>query len=105
MEKLTLAQVKDFMIVLLAIMGVVVLVGNVVKVVKDWRSPAVSEAEWQRGVDAQLEDNKGRIETLEAGNRVICKALLAMLSHEINGNSTDKLQKAMSDLNDYLIDK
>ena len=29
---------------------------------------------------------------------------MALLSHEINGNSSDKLQKALSDLNDYLIE-
>ena len=65
----------------------------------------MSEAEWRRGVDASLKDNTERIDTLEAGNKVICKALLAIMSHEINGNSTDKLQKAMNDLNEYLIDK
>lgn len=105
MDKLTLTQVRDFVIVLLAILAFIVLIGNVVKTIKEWSSPAVSEAEWRRGVDASLEDNKERIETLEAGNKVICKALIAILSHEINGNSVDKLQKAVSDLNDYLIDK
>lgn len=64
----------------------------------------MSEAEWRRSVDTTLTDNNERIEKLEEGNKVICKALIAMLSHEINGNSVDKLQKAMSDLNEYLID-
>lgn len=105
MEKLTLTQVRDFLIVLLAIMAFIVLLGNVIKVIREWSSPAMSEAEWRRGVDTSLEDSKERIDTLEAGNRVICKALIAIMSHEINGNSIDKLQKAMSDLNEYLIDK
>ena len=105
MEKLTLTQIRDFVIVLLAIMAFIVLLGNVIKVFKDWSNPAMSEAEWRRGVDETLEENNARIDTLETGNRVICKALLAIMSHEINGNSTDKLQKAMNDLNDYLIEK
>jgi len=105
MEKLTSVQIRDFVIVLLAVMAFVVLLGNVIKVFKDWSTPAMSEAEWRREVDETLEANKERISSLETGNRVICKALLAIMSHEINGNSTDKLQKAMSDLNDYLIDK
>lgn len=105
MEKLTATQLRDFVIVLLAIFAAIVLIGNVIKVIKDWREPSVSEAEWRRGVDAKLEDNTQRIESLEAGNKVICKALIAIMSHEINGNSIDKLQKAMSDLNDYLIDR
>ena len=104
-DKLTLTQVRDFVIVLLAIMAFIVLLGNTIKVFRDWSSPAMSEAEWRRGVDASLKDNTERIDTLEAGNKVICKALLAIMSHEINGNSNDKLQKAMNDLNEYLIDK
>ena len=105
MEKLTLTQVRDFVIVLLAVMAFIVLLGNTIKVFKEWSSPAMSEAEWRRGVDATMKESTERIDTLEAGNKVICKALIAMLSHEINGNSTDKIKQALSDLNDYLIDK
>ena len=105
MDNLSLGQLKDFAIVAIAIMGFIVLLGNVVKVIKEWRKPGMSEAEWRRGVDTSLEDNGKRIETLEKGNKVICKALIAMLSHEINGNSIDKLQNALGDLNDYLIER
>ena len=105
MESLTMIQVKDFAIVAIAIMGFVVLVGNVIKTIKEWRKPGMSEAEWRSEVDRKLGSDNKRIESLEEGNRVICKALMALLSHEINGNSNDKLQKALSDLNDYLIER
>lgn len=49
-------------------------------------------------------DNK-RLGELEEGNRVTQQALLALLSHSINGNDTDKLTKARDDLQDYLISK
>lgn len=49
-------------------------------------------------------DNK-RLDELEEGNRVTQQALLALLSHSINGNDTDKLTKARDDLQDYLISK
>ena len=105
MENLSLAQIKDFVIVAVAILAFVVLIGNAIKTIKEWRKPVMSEAEWRRGVDTALTDNNKRIETLEEGNRVICRALIAMLSHEINGNSMEKLTKALADLNDYLIDR
>ena len=105
MESLTLMQVRDFGIVLLAIMAFIVLLGNVVKVVKDWSKPAVSEKDWRKSVDDALTENGDRIETLEEGNKVIITALIAMLSHEINGNSVDKLREALDDLNKYLIGK
>ncbi len=105
MGELTLPQIKDFIIVLVALLAFVVLVGNVVKTVKEWRKPGMSETEWRRDVNDKLDKDNKRIASLEDGNKVICKALMALLSHEINGNSNDKLQKALSDLNDYLIDR
>lgn len=105
MESLTSVQIRDFAIVAIAVMGFIVLLGNVIKVIKEWRKPGVSEAEWRGEVDRTLGDNNNRIASLEDGNKVICRALIAMLSHEINGNSVDKLQKAMTDLQEYLIER
>ena len=56
-------------------------------------------------MDEKLGKDNKRIASLEEGNRVICRALMALLSHEINGNSNEKLVKALADLNDYLIEK
>jgi len=105
LDELTALQVRDFAIVAIAIMGFLVLLGNVIKTIKAWREPGMSEAEWRRDVDEKLDRDNRRIASLEDGNKAICKALMALLSHEINGNSTDKLQKALSDLSDYLIER
>ena len=105
LEALTLPQIKDFVIVAVAILAFIVLMGNVIKTIKDWRKPGMNEAEWRRDVDEKLGRDNDRIKSLEDGNKAICKALMALLSHEINGNSNDKLQKALSDLNDYLIER
>ena len=105
MEQLSVIQVRDFAIVAVAIMGLIVLVGNAVKTIKEWRKPGMSEAEWRREVNTKLDTDNKRIKNLEDGNKVICRALIAMLSHEINGNSKDKLQNAMADLQEYLIER
>ena len=98
MENVTLLQLKDFAIVAIAIMGFIVLVGNVVKVIKEWSKPGMNITE-------KIKDHDERVESLEDGQKIICKALMAIMSHEINGNSIDKLQKAYDDMNEYLIDK
>ena len=105
MENLTHPQVKDFIVVAVAILAFIVLLGNVIKTLRDWRKPSMSEAEWRRNVDTKLDNDHKRIKTLEDGNKVVCKALMALLSHEINGNSSDKLQKALTDLHEYLIER
>ena len=104
MESITLTQIRDFLIVLLAVMAFVVLLGNVIKTVKDWIKPQQSAQSWRQEMDESMKTNTDRIKKVEDGNRAIMKALVAILNHEINGNSKDKLQKALSDLNEYLID-
>ena len=104
MESLSLVQIRDFVIVLLAVLAFIVLVGNVVKTIKEWRTPGLSVARWRTEMDESMKDNTDRIKKVEDGNKVIMKALIAMMKHELNGNSVDKLQKAMDELNEYLID-
>ena len=104
MESLSLTQIRDFLIVLLAIMAFVVLLGNVIKTIKDWIKPGQSAQSWREEMDDSMKENTDKIKKIEDGNRAIMKALVAILNHEINGNSKDKLQKALSDLNEYLID-
>ena len=104
MADLTLVQVQGFTVVLLAILAFIVLIGNAVKTIKDWKKPKDDFDSWRRDVDDKLDKDNKRLKHLEEGNKVKCRALMALLSHEINGNSTDKLTNALSDLNDYLIE-
>ena len=105
MESLTLVQIRDFVIVAVAILAFIVLLGNAWKTIREWRKPGMSEAEWRKEVDDTLKKDDERIGSLEEGNKAICKALIALMSHEINGNSKDKLTAAMDELNEYLIER
>lgn len=104
MEALTLVQIRDFVIVLLAILAFIVLIGNVVKTIREWTKPGQTVAQWRADMDESVKDNSERIKKVEDGNKIIMKALMAIMNHEINGNSVDKLQKSLQELNDYLID-
>ncbi len=102
---MTLVQVKDFAIVLLALAGVVVLIGNVVKTVREWKIPQENMKAWRSKVDRFLVNDQQRLENMEAANKVICRGILALLSHEINGNSIDKLKSSQAEITDYLIER
>ena len=105
MEDLTLAQLKDAGIVALAVMAFIVLLGNVIKTISGWSKPHNDNEKWRQDVDSKLTNDNARLDVLEDGNRVICRGILAMLSHEINGNSTDKLVASQAEITNYLIDK
>ena len=53
----------------------------------------------------KLKNDHERITAVEESNRIIMRALMAVMSHEINGNSTDKLRDSMEEINDFLIKK
>jgi hypothetical protein len=52
----------------------------------------------------QLNANESRVRQLENGNKALCHGVFALLSHEVNGNSIDKLKKAQDGMKNYLID-
>lgn len=51
----------------------------------------------------KLKNDHERITQLEESNRIIMRALMAVMSHEVNGNSTEKLQNSMNEIQDFLI--
>jgi hypothetical protein len=53
----------------------------------------------------KLAGQAAQIDAIEKGNKVLCRGILALLSHEINGNSTDKLAASRDEITNYLIDK
>lgn len=105
MGDLTIAQIKDFAIVGAALAGFIVLIGNLIKTIKDWKQPGDDIVRWRREVDKKLDNDNRRLEVMEQGNRVISRGILALLSHEINGNSDDKLKASQQEITNYLIDK
>lgn len=53
----------------------------------------------------RLNRDHERLNDLEEANRIQMRALMAMLHHEIDGNSTDGLRKAYEEIQQYLIDR
>lgn len=49
--------------------------------------------------------DKERLDDIEKGNRVIQRAILALLSHGIDGNDIDAMRTAKKELEEYLITK
>jgi len=52
-----------------------------------------------------LGTHQDQLANIEQGNKVLCRGILALLSHEINGNSDDKLRASQQEITNYLIDK
>jgi cell division protein FtsL len=100
------------MVICGAIVTISAAIAVVVKVVNKAKEPEHSQNERIAALEKKVErfeqlfdnDNKRLIE-LEKGNRVMQQAMLALLSHALNGNDVDSLKKAKEDLQQYLIGK
>lgn len=53
----------------------------------------------------ELDKQDKRITAVEDGMQVLCQGILALLSHEINGNSIEKLTSAKDEIQKYLVGK
>lgn len=95
-----------------AIVSVSAAIAVIVKVIQKAKAPEKTQNERIEKLEKKVErfeqlfdnDNK-RLQKLEEGNRVTQQAILALLSHALNGNDVDSLQKAKAKLEDYLIGK
>ena len=60
---------------------------------------------WKMRADERFETGDQHFEEVDKSNRITQKALLALMSHAVNGNDIDKLKQAKDDLENYLTDK
>ena len=101
---------------LLALCGAVVTIGNAVeKIIKIWKAAKAPNIEqndrldalekWKEEVDGKLTHDHQRFESLDSGNRVTQRALLALLDHGIDGNNIEQMQHAKEELQNHLINR
>ena len=55
--------------------------------------------------DSRFARDKSRLDSIEEGNKVTQKALLALLTHAIDGDNEEQLKRAKNDLEEYLLNR
>lgn len=100
-------EIQTFFVVLLAICGAITTLGGVINLFLNWHKQSRITRH-----DEALKDHETRIRDLEEKTRdqdgfikVLCNSILALVSHEINGNSTEKLMDAQKELQDFLVNR
>lgn len=100
-------EIQTFFVVLLAICGAITTLGGVINLFLNWHKQSRITRH-----DEALKDHEIRIKDLEEKTKdqdgfikVLCNSILALVSHEINGNSTEKLMDAQKELQDFLINR
>ncbi len=102
--------------IVLAAASAVVLLSNaaekIAKAVKAAKAPNDEQNRRLTAAEKDIEDIKGflandkkRLDSLEEGNRVTQRALIALLGHGLDGNNQKQMAEAKADLEDYLINR
>lgn len=60
---------------------------------------------WRVDVDRKLLNDNTHLSSIDEGNRVTQRALLALLDHGIDGNNTKQMKDAKESLESYLINR
>lgn len=105
MDKLNPDALVTFLWVAAALIAFTLSIWTLVEKIHKARKPAAALASWQQETENKLSEEDSKINSLEEGQKVLCRGILALLSHEINGNSVDKLTQAQNTLTEYLIEK
>ena len=80
--------------------------GAIIASVYRWsRNPDKERDETLKKHSEALDRDNKRLRELEESNKIIMRSLLALMSHELDGNHTDALKEARDDLQKYLIQK
>lgn len=103
-----------FMVVLVALAGIIILTANVVDAVRKLRRPQEKEHETlaahQQACEKKFSTDKTRLdahdkalEDIYKGQRAQCVAVKALLNHAIHNGNTNEMVEAATGLDDWLI--
>ena len=109
MENITFGQLAGLAALVLVLVGAYNTIMSAVKNYREEKSrkdrPVNTLETKVNEHEDKLKADRERLDELENSNRIIMRALMAMLSHEINGNSDDKLRSSYDEIQQFLIDR
>lgn len=113
MEKFTANDVWFAIVVVVVVLGAILgVVEKIVSLKKKVKEPeaiqdnkiATLELRLDK-VERKLDNDKTHLDLIDESNRVTQRALLALLSHGIDGNNTKQMEEAQAELQQHLINK
>lgn len=103
LEKATFADWQSALLVFLAICAAVLLIGNVIKMIKDLKKPNDDQAKMvfdhERRI-CKIEEISKERDRIQA---ISLRSQMAILNHLITGDGTQALTESQKEIQDYLI--
>lgn len=84
---------------------VVKVVGAARKPRKDLEKRVADLEDSNKHQDEFLKRDKARFENIETDSKLMLRAVMQLITHELDGNHVDKLAKVRDDINNHLIER
>lgn len=102
----TLLQLWQLFLALCGSLATIATAGAIIyKVYKAVKKPDTERDDKLKKHAELLDKDNKRLKELEESNKIIMQSLLALMSHELDGNHTQNLKEARDDLQKYLIQR
>lgn len=103
MEKLTPEMILTTLVVISIVCSFIVLLGNVIKTVSDWRKPNKDIDKRIGSLEARVGILEGRTGDLSRGQKAMLGGIMALLEHELHNGNSLEMEEASKEINNYLI--
>lgn len=105
--EITFPQLVSVAAILLAIIGAYNAIMTAIKNHRDektMKSKPIEDIKAKLDAhDKMLVRDKERLDDMEELHTVLLRSIKSILSHEVNGNSVDKMKQSVQEIDDYLI--
>ena len=91
--------------VLCWILGVIIAVGGAATVIAKMFSPFRQVQAKLKQHDELLDSDKLKLDDHEEAMKLVLRAQMTLIDHELTGNSVDRLREVKNDINAYLINR
>ncbi len=106
-QQVTFDDISRLLAVALVLVGAYAAIMSAVKTHREERTKrSAPMVELKARLDAHdklLARDKERLDSLQDQSIITLRGVRAILSHEVNGNSVDKMKQSMAEIDDYLI--
>ena len=90
---------------LIVVCGAIATVGSAITVVVRWIAPAVKLSNRVSDTEKRQKKDYQTLMDVKEMNSILCRSMLSLIDHQINGNSIDKLKKSKDEIQTYLTNR
>lgn len=95
--------------IFLTLCGSIITIGGagtiLIKIIEKQKKPDKDRDEMIKKHTEMLDNDNKRLKAVEGDNKIIMKALLAIMQHDVDGGHTDTLRATMEELQEHLINR